>query len=152
MANKFPDLEDLTGEALHPCYLYRECRAAGLWGGYPEGLKNRTGACEQHAPTLRSEAWGSPQDLGQLPYWETHSDPEGDPDRIHATFTFRRHYPTLEEMMGIMNIISLSELLERSGIKYVGRPLDEGNITDIFYEGDYVEICVSWEVEEVIGE
>lgn len=72
---------------------------------------------------------------------------------IHATFTFPIHIATTEEVMGLKSwaIMSLSELMERLGIEYVGRPLDKGNITSVYIDDSHAEICVAWEVEEEIG-
>lgn len=79
----------------------------------------------------------------------------GEPsNQIHATLTFPIHLPTAEEVMGLenRNLMSLTELLERLGIEYMGKPLDQGNITCVHITDEHVEICVAWEAEEEIGE
>lgn len=63
---------------------------------------------------------------------------------MHATLYLPQHSPTQE--------ISIKEALEAAGLQYVGFPFTKSNVTGICTVDGMVEICVSWEEEEDIGE
>lgn len=73
---------------------------------------------------------------------------------VHATLTFPRRSLTIEELTGRVPVqeLSLREFLEVAGLQCVGFPFTQSNVTGVCIREDAVDICVSWEEEEEIGE
>ena len=74
--------------------------------------------------------------------------------RMHATLTLPRKSLTIEQVTGKAPLeeMSLTEFLSEIGIHFTGRPFTRANVTGTLVKDEVVDVYLSWEEEEDVGE